>query len=119
MSNLPKYLTTTGIVKSKNKSKKQEKSIAKQVGGSLVANSGSGRAKGDVNTDFFKIEIKYTDNKFIKLNYDWLNKIEEEAFSDGRYPALYFDILGAEWVCIRKQEFLTFLNYLREDKYGK
>ena len=75
-------------------SKKQEKKIAKAVGGRRQANSGATAfQKGDVITDQFLIEAKTKtkDCKSFTVKEDWLLKNEEEAFAMGRESALCFD----------------------------
>lgn len=73
---------------------RQEKKIAKAVGGRQVANSGAPTfVAGDVITDQFLIEAKTktTDCKSFTIKEDWLLKNEEEAFAMGRDSALCFD----------------------------
>lgn len=75
-------------------SKKQEKKVAKSLGGKRQANSGATAfQKGDVITDEFLIECKTktADCKSFTVKEDWLLKNEEEAFAMGREPALCFD----------------------------
>ena len=75
-------------------SKKQEKKVAKSLGGRRQANSGATAfQKGDVITDEFLIECKTKtkDCKSFTVKEDWLLKNEEEAFAMGRESALCFD----------------------------
>ena len=76
-------------------SNKQEKQIAKAVGGKQVANSGATAFnKGDITTDMFLIEAKTCtkEQKTFTLRKEWLTKNEEEAFAMGKsYSALVFD----------------------------
>lgn len=75
-------------------SSKQEKAVAKAVGGKQTANSGATPfQKGDVCTDSFLVECKtrVTDSKSLTIKEDWLLKNEEEAFAMGRDSALCFD----------------------------
>ena len=76
-------------------SNKQEKHIAKAVGGRKVANSGATAFnKGDVTTDSFLIEAKtcVADKKSFSIKKDWLEKNKEEAFEMGKsYSALAFN----------------------------
>ena len=98
-------------VVNKQKSAKQEKRLAKEFGGRVTAGSGSGRNKGDIDLDSFKIEVKRTDNQSISLKKEWLSKIDEEAFSVGKYPALILEIDGLEWVAIPKPLFKSFTTF--------
>ena len=73
---------------------RQERKVAKAVGGRQVANSGAPTfVAGDVITDEFLIECKTktTDCKSFTIKEDWLLKNEEEAFAMGRESALCFD----------------------------
>lgn len=76
-------------------SNKQEKHIAKAVGGKQVSNSGATAFnKGDVTTDAFLIEAKtcVADKKSFSIKKDWLEKNKEEAFEMGKsYSALAFN----------------------------
>ena len=81
-------------------SNKQEKQIAKAVGGKQVANSGATAFnKGDITTDMFLIEAKTCtkEQKTFTLRKEWLTKNEEEAFAMGKsYSALAFDFGDGE-----------------------
>lgn len=74
---------------------RQEKKVAKAVGGRQVANSGAPTfVAGDVVTQDFLIECKTktTDCKSFTVKEDWLLKNEEEAFAMGKQAsALCFD----------------------------
>lgn len=76
-------------------SSKQEKQVAKAVGGKKVANSGATAfEKGDVTTDNFLIECKTctTEKKSFSIKKEWLEKNKEEAFEMGKsYSALAFN----------------------------
>ena len=76
-------------------SSRQEKVVAKKVGGKQVANSGATAfSKGDVRTDEWLIECKTatTEKASFSIKRDWLDKNREEAFAMGRsYNALCFD----------------------------
>ena len=74
---------------------RQEKKVAKAVGGKQVSNSGATAFnKGDVTTDSFLIEAKtcVEDKKSFSIKKDWLEKNKEEAFEMGKdYSALAFN----------------------------
>ena len=76
-------------------SSKQEKHVAKSLGGKQVANSGATSFnKGDVTTDEWLIECKTKCNiaKSFSIKKDWLDKNREEMFAMGKsYNALVFD----------------------------
>lgn len=76
-------------------SNRQEKAVAKVVGGEQVPNSGATPfAKGDVNTDSWLIECKTstTAKASFSVKREWLNKNKEEMFAMGKsYNALCFD----------------------------
>lgn len=76
-------------------SNRQEKKVAKAVGGKQVSNSGATAFnKGDVTTDAFLIEAKtcVSDKKSFSIKKEWLEKNKEEAFEMGKsYSALVFN----------------------------
>ena len=65
-------------------SNKQEKHIAKELGGKQTPNSGATAfIKGDVNLDDWLIEAKTktSPSESISIKKEWLEKNQEEAFS--------------------------------------
>ena len=76
-------------------SNKQEKKIAKAVGGKQVANSGATPFhKGDVTTDewLFEAKTKTKDSNSFTIKKEWFTKNQEEAFAMGKsYNALVID----------------------------
>lgn len=76
-------------------SNRQEKSVARKLGGRQVANSGATAfSKGDVRTDEWLIECKtaITEKQSFSIKRSWLDKNREEAFAMGKsYDALCFD----------------------------
>lgn len=103
-------------------SNKQEKKVAKAVGGRQTANSGATPfSKGDVRTDdnLFLIECK-THTEFknnFTIKHDWIDKNEEEAFQMGkRYSALAIDFGdGENHYLISEHLFMELLAYLRNN----
>ena len=87
----------------KYKSNKQEKDVAKILGGKTVMASGSlWQAKGDVRTSRYLVECKTTDKDFYKLEQKILAKIAKEAIKDGlRSPLLVFDCKNERFVVFR------------------
>lgn len=103
-------------------SNKQEKQVAKAVGGRKVANSGATAFnKGDVITDNFLIECKTSTKqvKSVSIKKDWLIKNEEERFAMNKdYSALAFDYGdGVQYYVINEQLFLTLIQLLKEETY--
>lgn len=76
-------------------SNRQEKKVAKAVGGKQVANSGATAfTKGDVRTQSWLIECKTctTEKKSFSIKKEWLDKNKEETFAMNKdYSALAFD----------------------------
>lgn len=76
-------------------SNKQEKQVAKAIGGKQTSNSGATAfQKGDVFTDDWLIECKTStsEKKSFSIQKEWLEKNKEEAFSMNRqYSALVFN----------------------------
>ncbi len=74
-------------------SNKQEKRVAKEVGGKTVIASGSlWGSKGDVRADDYLIECKTTEKPYYVLSFDTWLKIEREAIKDGlRLPVMCID----------------------------
>lgn len=75
-------------------SNKQEKHIAKAVGGTQTVNSGATAfSKGDVQSKYWLIEAKtvMTKKQSFSIREEWLQKNREEAFAMGKlYNALAF-----------------------------
>ena len=88
-------------------SERQEKKIAKQTNGRVVPLSGglktSAQWKGDVNTDYEKIECKVTTLSSYKLMFNDLNKIRSQALKYGREPVFLFEFINGakgKYVCL-------------------
>lgn len=101
---------------------RQERKVAKAVGGRQVANSGAPTfVAGDVITDQFLIECKTKtkDSSSITLKEDWFLKNEEEAFAmGGKYPALCFDFgpsANKRYYVISEPLFQMLQEYLKEN----
>lgn len=90
-------------------SKRQEKSVAKAVGGKVQPNSGATRfEKGDVKTDLFCIECKtaVTEKKSFSIKLEWIETLKEEAFGLRKpFWAIVFNFGG-----LRKQENFYIIN---------
>ena len=76
-------------------SSKQEKQVAKSIGGKVVPNSGATAfQKGDLRTDDFLIEAKtcVAEKSSFSIKRQWLEKLREEAFAmNRRHYALVFN----------------------------
>lgn len=76
-------------------SSKQEKQVAKAVGGRKTPNSGATNfVKGDVLTDewLFECKTKTSPSKSITIQREWIEKNEEEAFAMGKeHSAVVFN----------------------------
>ena len=112
-------------------SSKQEKAVAKVIGGRTTANSGATdfSGKGDILTsgnyeESFLIECKTktTPSESMSIKREWLEKNEEEAFAMQKsHSALCFnfgDVRNAKnYYIISEQEFKRFLKL--EEKYNE
>lgn len=99
---------------------RQEKAIAKAIGGKTVANSGATPFNlGDVRTDQFLIEAKtcMSQRQSFTIKKEWLKKNEEETFAMGRdYSALAFNFGDNEnYYIINEKLFIKLVNLLREE----
>lgn len=76
-------------------SKKQEDSVAKELGGKRTSNSGATPfSKGDVNTNDFLIECKTktTLSNSISIKKEWIDKnIKESLFMGKKYCSIAFN----------------------------
>lgn len=81
-------------------SSKQEKAVAKAVGGHKNANSGASKfVKGDVATNQVLLECKTCTKpqKSFTIKKDWIEKNREEAFAMGKsYSAIVIDFGDGE-----------------------
>lgn len=76
------------------RSPKQEKELAKRVGGHIVPMSGAGRRKGDVyKTNVVRIEAKTTSNKSFSITRAMVEKITIAARGMGETPCLVVEFL--------------------------
>lgn len=98
---------------------RQEKSVAKAVGGKQVPNSGAARfVGGDVSTDNFLLECKTscTEKQSFSVKRSWLEKNEEERFAMGKdYSALVFDFgdNGKRYYVIDEDLFIKLTEFLK------
>lgn len=102
-------------------SNKQEKSVAKAVGGRKTANSGATMfSKGDVVIeDLFLLECKtcVKEQQSFSIKREWFEKNEEEAFAMGiQNSAIVFDFGdGEEHYIISSKLFKKLLDTLKQE----
>lgn len=103
-------------------SDKQEKQVAKAVGGKQTANSGATAfVKGDVLLDDWLIECKTctSEKKSFAIQQEWLSKNAQEAFAMGKsFSAVAFNYgPGApNYYVIDEKTFKRLLTLLKEDE---
>ena len=101
-------------------SSKQEKRVAKDIGGKVTSNSGATRFyKGDISTDSMLIECKTktTTSKSVSIKKEWLGKLKEERFAMGKsYSSLAFDFGdGEDYFIIDKKLMQILIEKLKEN----
>ena len=96
----------------------QEKHIAKVTGGKVQSNSGGTKfGGGDVHTDKFFIEAKtpMSDKKSFSIKEDWLYKMKEQAFEQGKEEAVlafrFSPDLHNDFYVLSERQFLEYLRY--------
>jgi hypothetical protein len=88
-------------------SQRQEKSIAKKIGGRVVPASGAfWSRKGDARSDDLLVEAKTTDKASYSIKRATWDKIRKEALLDGRIPVLAIQIQGRDLVVLDQEDFL-------------
>jgi len=95
-------------------SQRQEKALARKLGGSVNSGSGNGWVrKGDVRTEEELFELKITSAKSYSLKDAELEKNYEQALVDGRLSVFMveFKTTVNAWVILSKDDYLT----LREE----
>ena len=102
-------------------STKQEKRVAKELGGKRTPNSGATSwVKSDVITAKFNIECKtaMAEKQTFSIPKKWLKAMPEETFSNGKeYWALAFDYGdGDEYYIIDKKLFKRFKDFLESEE---
>jgi hypothetical protein len=96
-------------------SQKHEKRVAKAFAGQVTAASGAfWNRKGDVRTEDFLIEHKYTGKKSYTIKSAELEKITTEAILDNRTPILGFHLNGVDYVILMEEDFLNIDNVLKD-----
>ena len=98
---------------------RQERAVAKAIGGKQTSNSGATAFhKGDVTSALFLIECKTVthEQKSVTVKREWLQKNKEEAFMMGkRYGAVVVNFGdGENYYIVDEKTFLDMLEGLNE-----
>lgn len=89
-------------------SQKHERRLEKAFNGKRTAASGAfWSRKGDVRSDRFLIEHKYTGNKSFSLKAVELEKITKEAIMDGRTPVFGISLNNKNYVVLLEDDFIA------------
>jgi Holliday junction resolvase len=129
MGEIPKYFSED---KSKHVvSKKQEKRVARKLGGRRQKGSGSMAGhKGDVKSVELLTECKHTEKESIRITRKWLEKVSQEADFYGKVPALAIEFsdkrtfdhlpekMTRDWVMVPAQFLTDLIGLLREQEEG-
>lgn len=79
------------MITNKQKSKKREISIAKDIGGREHLMSGAAWfKKGDASNEYFLVEDKFTDKEKYSIKYNELVKVQKEALEVSKIPIFRF-----------------------------
>ena len=98
-------------------SQRQERSLAKEIGGSVNAGSGNGWVrKGDVRSEQELWECKITSAKSYSLKEMDLRTVVNQATVDGRIPVFLVEFLksGDSYVILTKDDYME----MRERYFG-
>lgn len=94
-----------------NKGIKAERKLAKDIDGKTTPASGASIIKGDIITDRFVIQSKYTDKKSFSLKLKDLLQAEADALHEGREPLFMIEFSG--------RRYWVLSNYMMEDLLSK
>ena len=101
-------------------SDKQEKYLAKLLEGRVTPNSGGTKfSGGDVIAEPVLIEAKTTmsPKKSFSIKQEWIEKVTEQAFEQGQSEgilAFQFEPSGENYFVLDENQFLDYLDYVRE-----
>lgn len=100
------------------KSQKQEKRVAKKIGGKTHARSGGmPNWKNDVSNKYFLVECKRTDKKQIIIKYKDIERLCENAYlHTDKYPLLNIEIQDANYYLLDESAFAHILNLISVSK---
>jgi hypothetical protein len=101
-------------------SSRQEKQIAKKLGGKVQPNSGAANfVAGDVKLDFMLIDAKtvVTPKKSVTIKEEWFSKIKQEAFAMGKEMSCIAFNFGPDkpnYYAVSENDFKELLNAYKE-----
>ena len=102
-------------------SDKQEKHIAKVIGGKVQSNSGGTKfGGGDVHTDKFLIEAKTPtkEQTSFTIKKEWIDKMREQAYEQGKEEAVLAFRFSPDdkndMYVLNEKQFLEYLRYKEE-----
>lgn len=120
---IPSYFTRDDV---KRRSKKQEKRLAKRLGGRTQKGSGSVTFhKGDVKSTELLVEAKQTVKASMSVKREWLEKISREAMAYNKVPALALEFVGIarlvdkDWIAVPASFFEALIAFYREQTDAK
>jgi Holliday junction resolvase len=90
----PKRLAQVGSTPAHSRSRKQEREVARRLGGKTTLASGALSEKGDVRLKgVVRIECKTTMAKSFSVTKEMIEKIEHAALSAGELPAVVVEFI--------------------------
>lgn len=104
-------------------SSRQEKQIAKNLGGKVQPNSGAADfVAGDVKLDFMLVDAKtvVTPKKSVSIREEWFNKIRQEAFAMGKDMSCIAFNFGPDkpnYYAVNERDFKQLLQAYKEKYY--
>lgn len=100
------------------KSQKQEKRVAKKIGGKTHARSGGmPNWKNDVSNKYFLVECKRTDKKQIIIKYKDIERLCENAYlHTDKYPLLNIEIQDKNYYLIDESTFHNLILMIEDNK---
>jgi len=88
-------------------SQKQEKDLAKTLGGKTVAASGAfWSRKGDVRSDQYLVEAKFTAAQSYSLKAADLEKLRKQAIMDDRVPLFVVQLNNKNYMILGEDDWL-------------
>lgn len=92
-------------------SQKHEKRLAKKYGGAVSAGSGAfWSRKGDVRSDRFLFEHKYTSKDSFTLTSKSLDKLRQEALREFLMPVFAVHLGGDDYVVLSEHDFAELIS---------
>jgi len=104
-------------------SSRQEKQIAKNLGGKVQPNSGAANfVAGDVKLDFMLVDAKtvVTPRKSVSIREEWFQKIRQEAFAMGKDMSCIAFNFGPDkpnYYAVSEKDFKELLQAYKEKYY--